>query len=63
MGKAAAEAEMNILHHMGWSGDKAIPETLEELNINEIGPDIVRYNACCAGLPAQRQAFEKAYGP
>ena len=63
MGKAAAEAEMNILHHMGWSGDnKLSPETLEELNINEIGPDIVRYNGMLRRFtPAQRQAFEKAY--
>ena len=50
MGKAAAEAEMNILHHMGWSGDNKLSPALEELNINEIGPDIVRYMACCAGL-------------
>lgn len=65
MGKAAAEAEMNILHHMGWSGDnKLSPETLEELNINEIGPDIVRYNGMLRRFtPAQRQAFEKAYRP
>ena len=63
MGKAAAEAEMNILHHMGWSGDnKLSPETLEELNINEIGPDIVRYNGMLRRFtPEQRQAFEKAY--
>ena len=65
MGKAAAEAEMNILHHMGWSGDnKLSPETLEELNINEIGPDIVRYNGMLRRFtPVQRQAFEKAYRP
>lgn len=65
MGKAAAEAEMNILHHMGWSGDnKLSPETLEELKINEIGPDIVRYKGMLHRFTlAQRQVFEKAYRP
>ncbi len=29
-GKAAKEAEMSILHHMGWSGDnKVFPEVME----------------------------------
>lgn len=41
---AAAEAEMSILKHMSWTGDsKIFPETMDEMNLPEIGIDKLRY--------------------
>ncbi|MBN7815306.1 sulfatase family protein [Algoriphagus pacificus] len=60
----AAEAEMNILKHMGWSGDnKVFPEVMDELGIEEIGPDKVRFvNQWNRFDPAQKANFDRAYG-
>jgi arylsulfatase A-like enzyme len=61
---AAAEAEMNILKHMGWAGDnKVFPEIMDELGIPEIGVDKVRFNHDFARLnPSQLENFKKTYG-
>jgi len=41
---AAAEAEMSILKHLSWSGDsKIFPETMDEMDLPEIGIDKLRY--------------------
>ncbi len=60
---AAAEAEMNILHHMGWAGDnKVFPEVMDELGIPEIGPDKGRFKGELARFtPSQRENFLNAY--
>lgn len=60
---AAAEAEMNILQHMGWAGDnKVFPEVMDELGIQEIGPDKVRFKGEMARFtPSQRENFLKTY--
>jgi len=62
---AVAEAEMNILNHMSWSGDnKVFPEVLEELKIAEIGYGIPRYKAEMGRLnPSQKANYLKAYTP
>ena len=59
----AAEAEMNILKHMGWSGDnKVFPEVMDELGIAEIGPDKVRFvNQWNRFDSAQKANFDAAY--
>ncbi len=59
----AAEAEMNILKHMGWSGDnKVFPEVMDELGIAEIGPDKVRFvNQWKRFDSAQKANFDAAY--
>jgi arylsulfatase A-like enzyme len=61
----AAEAEMNILHHMSWAGDnKVFPEVMTELGIPEIGFDIPRYEYETSRLtPSQKENFLKAYTP
>jgi hypothetical protein len=61
----AAEAEMNILHHMSWAGDnKVFPEVMEELGISEIGYDKERYQYEFSRLNAgQKENFLKAYTP
>ncbi|MBN3582800.1 sulfatase [Algoriphagus aestuarii] len=60
----AAEAEMNILKHMGWSGDnKVFPEVMDELGIEEIGPDKRRFvNQWDRFDSAQKANFDRAYG-
>lgn len=60
----AAEAEMNILKHMGWSGDnKVYPEVMDELGIEEIGPDKRRFvNQWDRFDSAQKANFDRAYG-
>ncbi|MCW5515679.1 sulfatase [Muriicola sp. Z0-33] len=41
---AAREAEMSILNHLSWAGDSKIsPETMDEMNLPEIGIDKLRY--------------------
>lgn len=60
---AAAEAEMNILYHMGWSGDnKLFPEVMDELEIPEIAVDKARFVTELARFtPAQKSNFLEAY--
>ncbi|MBW3470167.1 sulfatase family protein [Arthrospiribacter ruber] len=60
----AAEAEMNILHHMSWAGDhKVFPEMMDELGIPEIGYDKARYAYEYSRLnESQMDNFLKAYG-
>jgi arylsulfatase A-like enzyme len=60
---AAAEAEMNILHHMSWAGDnKVFPDLMDELKIPEIGVDKRRYVAEMGRFnPSQAESFRKAY--
>jgi len=61
---SAAEAEMNILKHMGWAGDnKVFPEVMDQLGMTEIGYDKVRFRHDTATMnEAQRANFVKAYG-
>ncbi|MBM3178130.1 MAG: sulfatase [Bacteroidetes bacterium] len=58
-----AEAEMNILRDMSWSGDnKIFPEVLDRLSIPEIGPDKLRFNAEVGRLsPDQLARFKKSF--
>ena len=58
-----AEAEMNILRHMSWSGDnKIFPEVMDRLSIPEIGPDKQRFNAELGRLSeAQLARFREAF--
>lgn len=60
---AAGEAEMNILRHMGWSGDnKVFPEVMAELGIAEIATDIPRFRGEVSRFtPSQKENFMKAY--
>ncbi|MEK9741293.1 MAG: sulfatase [Flavobacteriaceae bacterium] len=64
-GNAAKEAEMSILHHMGWSGDnKLFPEVMDEINLNEIGYDKIRTEMTMNRLtPEQKEKYIKAYTP
>ena len=64
-GKAAKEAEMSILHNMGWSGDnKVFPEVMEELGMEEIGYDKIRLENGIKRLnPEQKERFNAAYAP
>ncbi len=61
--KAAEVAEMNIRHHMGWSGDnKLLPEVMDELGLQEIGIDKLRFTYAVGRLdPAQKKNFLQAY--
>lgn len=62
----ASEAEMNILTHMGWSGDnKLSPEIIKKLGIADVGGyDSIRYKSEFARFtPAQAEKFRKYYGP
>lgn len=62
----AGEAEMNILTHMGWSGDnKLSPEIIKKLGIADVGGyDSIRYKSEFARFtPAQAENFRKYYGP
>lgn len=65
MGNASKEAEMSILHHMGWSGDnKVFPEVMDEMNLAEIGHDKIRYNGMMKRMTeAQIAEFKEAYAP
>lgn len=60
---AAAEAEMNILKHMGWSGDnKLFPEVMDELGIAEIDVDKKRFeNEIGRFTPSQKENFMSSY--
>ncbi len=62
---AAKEAEMSILKHMAWSGDsKIFPEVMDELGLEEIGYDKIRYHHEMGRLDStQRQSFLDAYTP
>ena len=64
-GNAAKEAEMSILHHMGWSGDnKLFPEVMDEISLNEIGYDKIRTEMTMNRLtPEQKEKYIKAYTP
>ena len=64
-GKAASEAEMNILKHMGWSGDnKLFPEVMDQLGVAEIGPDKIRTeNTMNRMTLEQKERFIAAYQP
>lgn len=62
----AGEAEMNILTHMGWSGDnKLSPEIIKKLGIADVGGyDSIRYKSEFARFsPSQAENFRKYYGP
>ncbi len=62
---SAGEAEMNILTHMGWSGDnKLSPKITKQLGIADVGGyDTLRYkNEFARFTPAQAENFNKYYG-
>jgi len=65
MGNASKEAEMSILHHMGWSGDnKVFPEVMEEMNLAEIGYDKIRFEGMMERMTEEQKAdFRNAYTP
>lgn len=65
MGNASKEAEMSILHHMGWSGDnKVFPEVMDEMNLAEIGHDKIRYNGMMKRMTEEQiEEFKEAYAP
>ncbi|SDC51358.1 Arylsulfatase A [Algoriphagus faecimaris] len=63
---AAEEAEMNILEHMGWSGDnKLSPEVTKALGLQDVGGyDTIRYkNFLDRFTPEQAENFRKYYDP
>jgi arylsulfatase A-like enzyme len=63
---AAGEAEMNILEHMGWSGDnKLFPKVLRDLGIADVGGyDTSRFNGQMRRFtPSQAENFKKYYEP
>jgi len=62
----AGEAEMNILTHMGWSGDnKLSPEVMKQLGIADVGGyDTSRFiGQMNRFTPAQAENFKKYYDP
>jgi arylsulfatase A-like enzyme len=62
--RAAGEAEMNILTHMGWSGDNKLnPEVLKQLGIADVGGyDTIRFiNEFKRFTPVQAENFKKYY--
>ncbi|TDQ16544.1 arylsulfatase A-like enzyme [Algoriphagus boseongensis] len=64
--KAAGEAEMNILKHMGWSGDnKLYPYVLKQLGIADVGGyDTSRFiGQMNRFTPSQAESFNKYYNP
>jgi arylsulfatase A-like enzyme len=64
--RAAGEAEMNILTHMGWSGDNKLnPEVLKQLGIADVGGyDTSRFiGQMNRFTPAQAENFKKYYDP
>lgn len=66
-GRAAKEAEMNLLTHMNWAGDSKIPpEVMDELGIEESAIwDKRAYRNTLADrmTPEQKAAWDKVYGP
>ncbi|MBC6366885.1 sulfatase [Algoriphagus sp. AK58] len=61
----AGEAEMNILKHMGWSGDNKLhPAIMKQLGIADVGGyDTIRYKSEFARFtPSQAENFRKYYG-
>ncbi len=62
---AADEAEMSILKHMSWAGDsKIFPEVMDEMNLDEIGIDKLRFEYATNRFDsAQLAAFKTAYEP
>ena len=65
MGNASKEAEMSILHHMGWSGDnKVFPEVMDEMGLSEIGYDKFRTDMMMNRMTeTQKAEFKEAYAP
>lgn len=63
IGEASKEAEMSILHHMGWSGDnKIFPEVMDELELAEIGYDKIRFNGMMKRMTEEQKVnFKAAY--
>ena len=64
-GTAAKESEMNLLHHMNWSGDnKIFPETMRKLGIKGVHSyDTINYNIQVNRMtPEQRKSWDDAYG-
>lgn len=64
--RAAGEAEMNILTHMGWSGDNKLnPEVLKQLGIADVGGyDTSRFiNQMKRFTSSQGENFKKYYDP
>lgn len=64
-GKAAKQAEMNLLTHMNWAGDsKVFPENMKKLGIAESHAyDIRFYNNTVGRMnPGQRKSWDEAYG-
>ena len=65
-GRAAAEAEMNLLTHMNWAGDsKLFPETMDELGISENSNWDKRphYSRVDVMTDEQEEAWNAVYGP
>ena len=66
-GRAAKEAEMNILTHMNWSGDsKLYPETVRETGVEKtaFNKGFVGFEREVGRLnPAQRAEWDKYYKP
>lgn len=62
---AAKVAEMNINGNMGWAGDSRVsPEIMDELGLQEIGFDKVRYKMQVGRMDAAQKAnFDAAYQP
>lgn len=62
---AAAEAEMSVRRHMAWSGDnKLYPQTLQEMDLAQIGIDTLRFHFEVGRMDSvQRANFDKYYGP
>lgn len=65
-GRAAKEAEMNLLTHMNWAGDSKIyPEVMDELGI----PETVKWDKAAfkrevgRQTPEQRAKWDAVYGP
>ncbi|MBT8185135.1 MAG: sulfatase, partial [Eudoraea sp.] len=60
---AAEEAEMSILKHLSWAGDlKISPETMDEMDLPEIGIDKLRYKFGMDRLDsAQLANYQKVY--
>jgi len=61
--KAAEVSEMSILEHLAWAGDnKIFPEVMDEMGLEEIGFDKIRYQYEMARLDSmQRANFLAAY--
>ncbi|MEO0894827.1 MAG: sulfatase [Bacteroidota bacterium] len=65
-GRAAKEAEMNLLTHMNWAGDSKItPENMDKLGIAETANwDKAAFNRTVGRMnEEQRAAWDEVYGP